>query len=149
MEYREANINEINELVKIRLEMRKENDINFDLSEMEIATLAFLKRTMSNNTHIEFIAIENKQIIATIGVSLFEVPPITSLMNGKTARMMNVYTIPCYRRQGIATKLLQYAITYLREIGYAKITLHSSEVGKYLYQGNGFKVSDNEYHFNI
>ncbi len=148
MIYRLAEFGDIDELVNLRLEMRKENDKDVDLSEMKARTIDFFHRNLGK-THIEFVAEKELLIVSTIGVTLFEVPPITSLMNGKTARMMNVYTVPEYRRKGIASDLLKFSIDYLKNNGYAKISLHSSDMGKKLYEKSGFIASKDEYSIKI
>ena len=144
-----ANVNDIDQLIKLRLDMRTESEPDINLNEMKTATIDFFNRKLDNQTHLEFIAEENSKIVSTLGASLFELPPITSAMNGKTARMINLYTIPEFRRKGIATQLLFFAINHLRELGYAKITIHPSEIGKKLFKKNDFIVSDGEYHKNI
>ncbi len=84
-------------------------------------------------------------LIATVGLSLFEMPPTDKLLNGKVVKLMNMYTVPKYRRNGIAKKLLEMAIAFARENEYYKIMLNSSPMGKTLYEQFGFSLIDNEY----
>jgi GNAT superfamily N-acetyltransferase len=50
----------------------------------------------------------------------------------------SVYTIPEYRRQGLARRILQAMIDYCRENGWPRISLHASDMGRGLYEELGF-----------
>ncbi len=50
----------------------------------------------------------------------------------------SVYTVPEYRRQGLARRILQAMIAYCRENGWPRISLHASELGRGLYEELGF-----------
>ncbi|MHA2106450.1 MAG: GNAT family N-acetyltransferase, partial [Candidatus Hodarchaeales archaeon] len=43
-----------------------------------------------------------------------------------------------YRRQGIARKLREEALTKIEQLGINKVTLHATEMGKELYTQLGF-----------
>ena len=51
---------------------------------------------------------------------------------------MAMYTEQHFRRRGVASAILQAAIAYLRERGVERMTLHSSEFGRPLYEKFGF-----------
>ena len=55
----------------------------------------------------------------------------------------SVYTVPDYRRMGLARHVLQAMIDDCRAQGWPRITLHASEAGKSLYESLGF-VPTNE-----
>jgi len=54
----------------------------------------------------------------------------------------SVYTLPEYRRQGCAQRILQAMIGYCRENGWPRISLHASELGRGLYEKLGFKPTN-------
>lgn len=62
---------------------------------------------------------------------------------------MNIFTIPNYRKQGIATKLLQHIMEEAKVRNCAIVTLNASEMGKPLYIKYGFQFTENhmEYQF--
>lgn len=60
----------------------------------------------------------------------------------RRATILNVYTYPEYRRRGIARRLMQTMIGWCRQEGLARITLHASEGGRYLYESLGFEPSN-------
>ena len=57
---------------------------------IDCKTLDFFKRNIKSGTHIAFVCEHNNQMIATVGITLFEIMPTTEHPNGKVARLMNV-----------------------------------------------------------
>ena len=55
----------------------------------------------------------------------------------------SVYTVPEYRRRGLARRLLNAMIDYCRANGWPRISLHASDMGRGLYEELGF-VPTNE-----
>ncbi len=58
---------------------------------------------------------------------------------GKTAFIMNIYTDPQYRRNGIAFNVLDMLVTDAKERGAENIILDSTKMGRPLYETYGFK----------
>jgi GNAT superfamily N-acetyltransferase len=54
----------------------------------------------------------------------------------------SVYTVPEYRRQGLARRILKAMIAYCRDNGWPRLTLHASEMGRGLYEDLGFKPTN-------
>lgn len=57
----------------------------------------------------------------------------------RRAWILNVYTCPEYRRQGIARRLMQTMIESCRQAAFQSVALHSSDEGRPLYESLGFK----------
>ena len=53
--------------------------------------------------------------------------------------LLNVYTVPAWRRRGVAAALVQAAISGSRELGLGRIRLHATEVGGRVYAAAGFR----------
>ena len=58
--------------------------------------------------------------------------------SGNKAYIMNMYTRPEYRRQGIARKLLTILINDAKARGVSFITLEATKMGRPLYENAGF-----------
>ena len=56
---------------------------------------------------------------------------------------MNVVTAPHYRQRGIARRIMQAMVRWLAEQGIWYMTLHTTEMGRPLYEELGF-VDSNE-----
>lgn len=52
--------------------------------------------------------------------------------------VVNVYTDPSHRRQGIARKLMEVIIDWCRSEGFGSVLLHASDEGRPLYESLGF-----------
>lgn len=63
--------------------------------------------------------------------------------SGKKAYIMNMYTIPEYRRRDIAIKTLDMLIKDTRNKGITSISLEATDMGRPLYEKYGFiKMND-------
>ena len=60
----------------------------------------------------------------------------------RRAYLLNVYTYPEFRRQGLARQLTQRAIDWCQAEGYKVLWLHASEYGRPLYQSMGFEQTN-------
>lgn len=80
--------------------------------------------------------------IASIGLVVHSAPPRPSNLVGKTGYIMNLVTLPTWRRRGIARALLAHVIEVLRAEGVPMATLHASKEGRELYEEMGFELRD-------
>ena len=149
MEYRIATIYDCEALTELRMRMRRELDADFNSELIYAQTLDFFKRNIKKGTHIAFACEHDRQMIATAGITLFEIMPTTEHPNGKVARLMNMYVEPLYRSKGIAKELLNRVMTYAREHQIGKVVLNPSQMGKSLYKNYGFQLLPDEYVFYL
>ena len=144
--YRKAILSDAEKLAEIRSFFLKEmNNVTSeeDRITVEQANLEYLRKALYDNTFISWIALDNEVIIATSGLSFSVVPPFFNILNGKVAYIMNMYTLPSYRNRGIGTELFKKNIDEAKQLGYKKITLNATNMGRPLYEKYGFKdVSD-------
>ena len=96
-----------------------------------------------SNSHLAYLIYDEETVVGTGGVSYFQVMPIYHNPMGKKAYIMNMYTNPSYRRQGIAFKTLDLLVADARERGITAISLEATEMGRPLYEKYGFvKMND-------
>ena len=67
-----------------------------------------------------------------------EKPANPSFINGRTGTILNVYTKPAYRRQGLAKKLLKQLISDAGSLNLDYIELRATNEGYELYRSLGF-----------
>ena len=80
------------------------------------------------------------KIVAGGGVYISEVTtPGPEIVSGLNAHLVNVYTEPDHRRQGLARLVMTRLIEYSQSAGARQITLHASRWGRPLYESLGFK----------
>ena len=63
-------------------------------------------------------------------------------LSGRMGYIMNVVTIPAYRRTGIARRVMQAILHWLSEQGIRRVTLYATEMGRPLYQELGFAAGN-------
>jgi GNAT superfamily N-acetyltransferase len=140
--YRKAVLSDAEKLAEIRSFFLKEL-INETSEEdriiFEQANLEYFRKALGDNTFIAWLAIDNEEIIATSGLSFSVVPPFPNVLDGKVAYIMNMYTFPMYRNRGIGAELFKKIVDEAKQLGYKKITLNASDMGRPLYEKYGFK----------
>ncbi|WP_312694191.1 GNAT family N-acetyltransferase [Caproiciproducens sp.] len=151
MEYRKATIQDVDQLARVRLEMRTERDNpqNSNPAEFYSNTYQYFKRHIADESFVSWIAVENEEIIATSGIYFYSVPPVYSNITGSVAYIMNMYTKPEYRKMGIASDLLSRLIEETRARNCTKITLKASEMGKPLYEKYGFQEAKDSMEYSL
>ena len=150
--YRKAVLTDSKKLAEIRSFFLKEmkNEISEeDRIVFEQANLEYFIKTLCDNTFISWIALDNEVIIATSGLSFSVVPPFPNVLDGKVAYIMNMYTFPNYRNRGIGTELFKMIVDEAKQLGYKKITLNASDIGRPLYEKYGFKDVHNGMEFFV
>lgn len=81
-------------------------------------------------------------LIASIGLVIHSVPPSPHNRVGKAGYIMNLVTLPAWRRRGIARALIEHVLGVLRSEGVPIVGLHASNDGRSLYERLGFRVRD-------
>lgn len=69
--------------------------------------------------------------------------------SGQKAYIMNMYTAPGYRRQGIAYKTLDLLVKEARKQDISQIALEATEDWRPLYEKYGFVAMQNEMVFGV
>ncbi|WP_293058707.1 GNAT family N-acetyltransferase [Okeania sp. SIO2B3] len=91
-----------------------------------------------------FIAEVDNKIVGSVSCQIFSglYPNILKAEYRKYGYIWGVYVEANYRRQGIAKKLMEEAIAYLKSLSCTKAILHASPQGKPLYSHLGFDKSN-------
>jgi GNAT superfamily N-acetyltransferase len=134
----------INVLTDFRLEYLS---VDHKLSEAERAAFSaqitgYFERNLGGVCEC-FLAEDGGEYTAVIFLIKCEKPANFAFSNGKTAMLMNVYTKPEYRKQGIASKLLETVIDYAKSEEITCIDLSATVMGKPLYLKHGFVMRGN------
>lgn len=152
MEFRKASINDLDELVEIRIEMRNDREPKIDQNRYEqfvANTYEYFRRHLDDGSYISWIAKDNDKIVATSGLSFYSVPPTYDNISGNVAYLINMYTHKEYRKRGIATKLLDHLVAESASKECMKITMNASDMGMPLYEKYGFLHTKDEIVFYI
>jgi len=144
--YQRATIKDIDILTKTRIEvLRAANKLSsdIDMSEVETQSYNYYKKALCEGTHIAYLIFDESRFVGTGGVSFFQVMPTYHNPSGKKAYIMNMYTVPEYRRKGIAYRTLNMLVEDSRRKGISSISLEATSIGRPLYEKYGFvKMND-------
>ena len=117
-EYKKATIEDTDELVRTRITvLRAANKLSddVDMSLVEKESYEYYKNTLETGEHIGYLVYDNETFIGAGGVSFYQVMPTYHNPTGKKAYIMNMYTAPAYRRQGIASVSYTHLDVYKRQ----------------------------------
>lgn len=146
-EYKKATSEDIEELVRTRIiVLRAANKLSdkVDLSVVEEESYAYYRRALKTGEHIAYLVYDNEKFIGAGGVSFYQVMPTCHNPTGKKAYIMNMYTAPEYRRQGIAFHTLDLLVQDAKEQGVLQIALEATGMGRPLYERYGFAKMEDE-----
>ena len=76
------------------------------LPEVECQTRAYYRKAFAEDTHTAYLVWDGDTLVGTGAVSYFQVMPTVHNPTGQKAYIMNMYTVPQYRRQGVAAHTL-------------------------------------------
>ena len=145
--YRRANKEDIKNLVRIRSIFLTEFDGKDHLenkAKVDLEVEKYLVKFIETDEFIGFVAEEDNKIIGTSAVTFYNILPAVHYLNGKLAYISNIYTIPEYRRRGIAKKLFKLVLDEALFRDCSKVTLHASKDGELVYEKFGFIKTSTE-----
>ena len=143
IEYRIATDNDIELMMRSRLEMlRVVNNLSDDYEYSE-DIVNNSREYFLNGDQTTVLALDGDKVIGCASMSYITIMPTFSHPTGKRAHLMNVYTNPSYRRQGIARKMVNMLIDDAWSKGATEISLDATKLGRPLYESLGF-IDSNE-----
>lgn len=145
--YRKAALEDIDELVRTRIiVLRAANKLSddVDMDTVEHESYAYYNRALEKVEHIAYLVYDNEKFIGAGGVSFYQVMPTYHNPTGKKAYIMNMYTAPEYRRQGIAFHTLDLLVQDAKKQGVSQIALEATDMGRPLYERYGFVKMEDE-----
>ncbi len=108
----------------------------------------YFARAFEEGTYHHWFIDHHDQVAAGAGVSVIPFYPGPRDPRPQRAWMLNVYTEPEFRRQGMAGLVVEAAIDWCRKSGIGSLYLHASEFGRPLYERLGF-ISSNEMRLDL
>ncbi|MBQ4529079.1 MAG: GNAT family N-acetyltransferase [Lachnospiraceae bacterium] len=139
--YKKATLEDIDILTETRIiVLRAANQLaqELDMSEVREQSYKYYKKALGQDTHVAYLVFDGEDFVGAGGVSFFEVMPTYHNPTGKKAYIMNMYTKPEYRRQGIAFQTLDFLVEEARGRGIKAISLEATKMGRALYEKYGF-----------
>ncbi|MFB6208272.1 MAG: GNAT family N-acetyltransferase [Candidatus Nanohaloarchaea archaeon] len=126
MEIREARPDEANMIVEelwmpLAREMEQVSEYNSLSSKAESKQKEYREKMLEESDRVTFVA-EEDGAIGFVAAKIDEPPPVFS--RGYTLHISELYVRKTYRREGIATELMERVIDWGRERGCESVELH-------------------------
>jgi len=133
--------NDMELFIKLRLDFI--NEFHKDVDETEKDNIKkslrnYFERHIENNDFIGIICEYNGKVISAAYLIIGEWPANRAFINGKIATLLNVYTYPEYRRNGIGTNVIKIIIEEAKKQNISIINLLATEDGENIYKKIGF-----------
>ncbi len=107
---------------------------------LETTSVPILRDWLARAQYFGWVVEGDDQVIAGGGIIIRHLLPRPEcLQGGEEAYILNLYTEPPDRRQGVARQLMEAIIAWCHERRCARVTLHPSEAGQPLYASLGFE----------
>lgn len=113
------------------------------LDAMAKAFRPWLRRKMAEGEYLAWFAVDGEaQVAAGLGLWLMDWPPHMVGPGARRGNILNVYTRPESRRQGLARALMKNALEWCVANGIRAVILHASQDGRALYERLGFQPTN-------
>ncbi len=114
-------------------------DNETDMSTLMEENRRYYKKALTDGSHSAAFVYADGQIVGCGGLCCYSEMPSPDNLNGKCAYLMNIYTVPEYRRNGIAQELVTRFIKQAQDNGVSKIYLEASDGAVNMYRKLGFE----------
>ena len=151
--YRKATIDDLDELVRLRIEFLKEvqkvETRQYSEEELSTSLREYLFTSINNDAFVAWLAISEGEVIATSGLCFLQITPGFTLINGKIAYILNIYTLPNWRGKGVGKQVFDHILHEAINRGYKRISLHASDDGRPIYEKFDFRLTSDEMELRI
>ncbi len=144
MNIRQAELKDIEQLIKMRWDFTVEYDVKGKVKESENIRFKevcknFLLDALNNQRWIIWVAEVNGEIVSHIYLELIQKVPRPGRITKPFVYMTNVYTVKKFRGNGIGSKLIAHVNNWSMDKKYEFIIVWPSEESIEFYKTNGYK----------
>ena|SRR5215469_11262403 len=113
------------------------------LDRVEAVSREYFNKAIPAGTYAAWLAEDaNGTVIGGGGIVVADWPGFPGEDHAKRGWILNMYTEPRARRQGVAKKLMQAMMEWCRSEGYGSVSLHASAAGRPVYESLGFQPTN-------
>lgn len=140
--YRKLTGGDVETLIALRTAQLKEEGAE-ETCDLKPALRDYYARHLADGSFVCWLALDGDTVVGTGAVSVVEKPPYYGCPSGRIALLSSMYTLPAYRRRGIARALLGRVTEEAREMGCGCVQITASDMGVLLYTDFGFRKNGN------
>jgi len=148
MRIEKAGFADVDALTTLRLEYLIEDNGSLEHSDAEMIRInlpGYIREHLKKDL-FAYVIREDDTIVSCAFLLIVMKPMSPAFINGKTATVLNVYTLPAYRRRGYARMLMNAMIADAKELNIDVIELKATADGYDLYRSVGFEDDRSKYH---
>ena len=146
--YQKLTSEELPTFIQMRIAQLREEGAAEDI-DLIPALQDYYSVHLTDGTFVSWLALDGDRIVATSGISFVEKPPWFGCPSGRIGLLSSMYTIPEYRRKGIAKELLRRVVEEARLYGCGAVHITASDMGVLLYTDFGFVKNGNFMQFTL
>jgi len=146
--YKKLGVDDLDLFIKLRIDFLSETNKELTETNKEFIINSlekYYKEHLLKNEFIGIICEYNSIIVSTAYLAISEKPANYHFINGKIGTLLNVYTYPEYRKNGISTKIMEIIIKEAKEQNVSEIELIATEDGEKMYFKFGFSEPKMKY----
>ena len=140
--YRKLTAADLERFIPMRISQLREEGATED-TDLVPALMDYYIRHLADGSFVSYLALDGESIVGTSGMSFVEKPPYFGCPTGKIGLLSSMYTLPAYRRRGIARELLRRVVEEARAYGCGSVQITASDMGVMLYTDFGFVKNGN------
>jgi GNAT superfamily N-acetyltransferase len=143
IKYYKANVDDAETLALLRIKFIMEfagEQPEEDQNNLKIVLTDYFRTATAQNQCINYIARSANEIAGTGGLIYRIQPGNFKNPTGRSGYIMNMFTLPRFRKKGICTSILNKLIDDAHAEGVILFELHATEAGRPIYLSNGFKL---------
>ncbi len=130
-------------LVELRLAFQQELEPIEDAAAWEWHTQAvrrYFTEKLASGELLVWVAETPDEMVSTGALILVPKPPTQQNPSGLEAFVFNMYTVPAWRGKGLATRVLEEMIRFVKSTEARRIWLYASAKGEPVYAKAGFTI---------
>lgn len=148
MIFEKANLDDIDALVKLRIDYLTED--YGDIPKEQIDGISeklpdYYRRHIGRDLFV-YVSRDREDIVSCCFLLVTEKPSNPTFINGLVGTVLNVYTKPDYRKKGLAGKLVQMLVEDAEKMRLDFVELKATDAGYGLYKSVGFEDVISKYH---
>lgn len=151
--YREATLADVAALARLRIDFLKEVQSPethlIDEEGLDKILQDYFAEYLSNGDFVAYLALVDNEIVSTSGLCFSKIIPGFTLLDGRVAYIMNIYTLPQWRKKGIGKQVFHHILEAAKTRNYKRVLLHATEDGRPVYEKFGFRATSDEMELRI
>lgn len=106
--------------------------------ELRLQLKKYFEKEIPDREFVAWLAMDGDRCVGAGGMKISSKPGSFRIPDGRSAYIMNMFTLPEYRRQGIGQEILSRLMKTGEDMGIRFFELHATEEGEPLYIKQGF-----------